>query len=169
MIQTYIHLHPLLPTPITPGSVCVCVVCVMGGLGFVVVNEITPHHQHPLFVTRGIQCRYYCSPLLHTVSLRLGWASTSVLARGVWHGIRGRSAPDRRAGGCETLPAPDFICFGRGTVCIAVTLCPIQPGFVVRYNAEAVRWSPLFWLVLQMIAQWNHKFHKRCEDFDCTF
>ena len=51
--------------------VCVCVsacVCVCGwGLGFVVVNGITSHHQHPPFVTRGIECHYYSSSTLHTV------------------------------------------------------------------------------------------------------
>lgn len=138
-MHAFTHIRCAPPPPmLQAASACLCEVCACvcevgggggGRVGFVVVNGITPHHQHPWFVTGGIQCHYYCSLLLHTVSLSLGWASTSVLAGGVWHRIRVRSASACRAGVWETAPVPDFIHFGQCTVLLySVCLCSNQ-GF----------------------------------------
>lgn len=129
------HLYASVWCVFVCARVCVCVFG--GGLGFVVVNGITPHHQHPPFVTRGIQCPYYWSPL-HSASLSHGWASTSVLARGVWHRIRVRSAPDCRAGLCEILPEPDFISFGQYTI----QLYPLAVRLNLAWYDETVSWLP---------------------------
>lgn len=88
------------------------------------------------------------APLYFTLVFpSLGWASTSVLAGGVWHRIKVRSDPDCRAGVCEILPVPDLICFKQNKIALLSPLCLIGHVFILRNYVLAVRWFIPLWFV----------------------